>query len=53
MLQTSYVPLEHPYKIIEYQGIMGIQIGTLIVTMGAMGSGTFAPLPGTRTIVFM
>lgn len=37
MLQTSYVPLEHPYKIIEYQGIMGIQIGTLIVTKDKSG----------------
>ena len=32
MIQTSYVPLEHPYQIIEYRGTMGIQIGTLIVT---------------------
>lgn len=32
MIQTSYVPLEHPYQIIEYNGTMGIQIGTLIVT---------------------
>lgn len=33
MIQTSYVPLEHPYQIIEYQGVLGIQIGTLIVTV--------------------
>lgn len=33
MIQTSYVPLEHPYRIIEYHGTMGIQIGTLIVTV--------------------
>lgn len=33
MIQTSYVPLEHPYQIIEYQGVLGIQIGTLIVTL--------------------
>lgn len=33
MLQTSYVPLEHPYQIIEYNGTLGIQIGTLIVTV--------------------
>jgi hypothetical protein len=32
MIQTSYVPLEHPYQIIEYNGKLGIQIGTLIVT---------------------
>lgn len=32
MIQTCYVPLEHPYQIIEYKGTMGIQIGTLIVT---------------------
>lgn len=32
-MNTSYVPLEHPYKIIEYQGVLGIQIGTLIVTV--------------------
>jgi len=32
MIQTSYVPLEHPYQIIEYNGMLGIQIGTLIVT---------------------
>ena len=32
MIQTSYVPLEHPYRIIEYNGTLGIQIGTLIVT---------------------
>ena len=31
MIDSSYVPLEHPYKIIEYQGTIGIQIGTLIV----------------------
>ena len=33
MIQTSYVPLEHPYQIVEYQGTLGIQIGTLIVTV--------------------
>lgn len=33
MIQTSYVALEHPYQIIEYQGVLGIQIGTLIVTV--------------------
>lgn len=32
-MNTSYVPLEHPYQIIEYQGVLGIQIGTLIVTL--------------------
>lgn len=32
MIQTSYVPLEKPYHIIEYNGDLGIQIGTLIVT---------------------
>ena len=32
MIQTSYVPLEHPYRVIEYNGTLGIQIGTLIVT---------------------
>lgn len=32
-MNTSYVPLEHPYQIIEYQGVLGIQIGTLIVTV--------------------
>lgn len=32
-MNTSYVPLEHPYQIIEYQGVIGIQIGTLIVTV--------------------
>lgn len=31
MIHTSYVPLEHPYQIIEYNGTIGIQIGTLIV----------------------
>lgn len=25
--------MEHPYQIIEYQGVLGIQIGTLIVTV--------------------
>lgn len=33
MIQTSYVPLEHPFQIIEYNGTLGIQIGTLIVTV--------------------
>lgn len=33
MIQTSYVPLEHPYRVIEYNGTLGIQIGTLIVTV--------------------
>lgn len=33
MIQTSYVPLEHPFQIIEYKGVLGIQIGTLIVTV--------------------
>lgn len=32
-MNTSYVSLEHPYQIIEYQGVLGIQIGTLIVTV--------------------
>lgn len=32
MIQTSYVPLEHPYQIVEYNGTLGMQIGTLIVT---------------------
>lgn len=32
MIQTSYVPLEHPYRIISYNATLGIQIGTLIVT---------------------
>lgn len=31
-MQANYVPLEHPYQIIEYKGTLGIQIGTLIVT---------------------
>ena len=32
-MNTSYVPLEHPYRIIAYRGVLGIQIGTLIVTV--------------------
>ena len=32
MIQTSYVALEHPYRIIEYGGTVGLQIGTLVVT---------------------
>ena len=32
MIQTSYAPLDKPYQIIEYNGRLGIQIGTLIVT---------------------
>lgn len=32
-MNTCYVPLEHPFKIIEYQGVLGIQIGTLVVTI--------------------
>ena len=32
MIQTSYVPLEKPYHIIENNGDIGIKIGTLIVT---------------------
>ncbi len=32
MIQTSYVPLEKPYHIIEHNGNLGIQIGTLLVT---------------------
>ena len=32
MIQTSYAPLDKPYQIIEYNGRLGIQTGTLIVT---------------------
>lgn len=32
MIQTSYAPLDKPYQIIDYNGRLGIQIGTLIVT---------------------
>lgn len=32
MINTSYVPLEQPFRVIEYNGTLGIQIGTLIVT---------------------
>lgn len=32
MIHTSYVPLERPYRIIEYNTTLGIQIGTLVVT---------------------
>ena len=32
MIQTSYATLDKPYHIIEYNGELGIQIGTLIVT---------------------
>ena len=32
MIHTSYVPLEHPFRIIEYNTTLGIQIGTLVVT---------------------
>lgn len=38
-MNTSYVPLEHPYRIIEYNGTLGIQIGTLIVTKEVKGDG--------------
>ena len=31
MIQTHYVKLEPPYQIIHYGGVVGIQIGTLIV----------------------
>ena len=33
MIQTNYVALEHPYRVIYYNGVMGLQIGTLIVTV--------------------
>ena len=26
MIQTSYVPLEKPYQIVEYNGNLGIQV---------------------------
>lgn len=32
MIHTSYVPLDPPYRVIEYNTTLGIQIGTLIVT---------------------
>lgn len=37
-MNTSFVPLEHPYQIVEYHGVLGIQIGTLIVTVDKSGS---------------
>lgn len=32
MIQTNYVALEHPYRVIYYNGVVGLQIGSLIVT---------------------
>lgn len=32
MIQTNYVALERPYRVIYYNGVMGLQIGSLIVT---------------------
>lgn len=32
MIHTSYVPLDPPYRVIEYNTTLGIQIGSLIVT---------------------
>lgn len=33
MIQTNYVPLEHPYRVVYYNGVIGIQIGSLILTI--------------------
>ena len=38
MIQTSYVSLERPYRIIEYSGTVGLQIGTLVVTRETEGA---------------
>lgn len=35
MIQTNYVPLEHPYRVIYYNQVLGLQIGSLIVTTEA------------------
>ena len=32
MIQTNYVALEHPHRVIYYNGVVGLQIGSLIVT---------------------
>lgn len=31
MIQTHYVPLERPYRVVYTGGVMGLQVGTLIV----------------------
>ena len=33
MIQTNYVPLEHPYRVVYYNGVIGIQIGSLILAI--------------------
>lgn len=37
MIDTSYVALEHPYRVIEYGGTVGLQIGVLVVTRETEG----------------
>ncbi len=32
MIQTNYVALERPYRVIYYNGVVGLQIGSLVVT---------------------
>lgn len=43
MIQTHYVPLERPYRIVYTGGVVGLQIGTLIVIESGVTSKAFRP----------
>ena len=43
MIQTHYVPLERPYRIVYTGGVVGLQIGTLIVIESGATSKAFRP----------
>lgn len=54
MIQTHFVPLERPYRIIYTRGEMGLQVGTLIVVRSdetiTTSSGKKISIPFTRVI---
>ena len=33
MIQTNYIPLEHPYRVVYFNQVLGLQIGSLIMTI--------------------
>ena len=52
MIQTNYVPLEHPYRVVYYKRVIGLQVGTLIVTTEAQDrSGSRVIETASRPVV--
>ena len=51
MIQTHYVPLERPYRIVYTGGVMGLQVGTLIVVRSGVSprAGNINPPPEYMT----